>query len=336
MAIALRDKIEPILPNINKYELTPMQGSFPQEKIIFNDNYIEDIVSPFHEREIDYEFNPQIVYPVNSFSLSPGIKSHIGSPAGFYFGNVFLGLNFSSVLAKNFEFESIYTLPMADNFETLSYDPSYTDVYPVRIEVQEYLKKGKYGFDRFLLNYFNHLAKESYAVFSVGHFEQMYSGARFEYLKHKVDSIFSYGFEVSRVRQRDYSKSFLKFKDYSTTTGHINFYAYEPFLDFTIHASVGKYLAKDYGATFEFSKLFPNGLEMGFFFTLTNLSAGEYGEGSFDKGIFFTYPISLFASGPKKGKSKFLYRPLTRDGGSKLDHNLELYEILKTYSKVVY
>ena len=76
-------------------------------------------------------------------------------------------------------------------------------------------------------------------------------------------------------------------------------------------------------------------LKWGIFYPYKS-QAAEFGEGSFDKGVFFSYPLDLFSSGFKKGKSKYLYRPLTRDGGSKLAHGMFLYDILKTYSKVIY
>ena len=41
------------------------------------------------------------------------------------------------------------------------------------------------------------------------------------------------------------------------------------------------------------SRSFKNGTEFGVFFSKTNVSTEEFGEGSFDKGIFFNIPISL-------------------------------------------
>lgn len=335
IAIAYQKKIKQLIPQIDNLELTPMNGSLPLETLQYNGKFEEEIRNPNIYKSEDFAFNPLIKYPVSSFSVTPGIKSHIGSPASFYFGEIFMGVNFSSVLTKHVEFESIYTIPVIDNYEALAYDPGYTDVYPTRIDIQNYLKEGQSGFDRFLFNYFNHMKKKSYLALSFGHFEQMYSGARLEYLYHDVENIFSYGFEISTVRQRAFSKNFFKFKDYSSVTGHINFYIYEPYLDFTIHASVGRYLARDIGGTIEITRSFSNGLEMGAFFTLTDLTSEQFGEGSFDKGVFFSYPLDLFSIGPKKGKSKYLYRPLTRDGGSKLNHGNHLYDILKSHSRII-
>ena len=52
----------------------------------------------------------------------------------------------------------------------------------------------------------------------------------------------------------------------------------------------GRFLAKDSGINFDFSRIFPSGLRMGAFFSLTDISEQEFGEGSFDKGFLFPYP----------------------------------------------
>ena len=57
---------------------------------------------------------------------------------------------------------------------------------------------------------------------------------------------------------------------------------------------------------------------MGAYFTRTNLSKIEYGEGSFDKGVYFDIPFSIFDKNSKKGSNFILIQPLTRDGGAKL------------------
>ena len=68
---------------------------------------------------------------------------------------------------------------------------------------------------------------------------------------------------------------------------------------------------------------------MGAYFTRTNISKIEYGEGSFDKGFYFEMPLSIFNSDANKGVTKFTVQPLTRDGGAKLKTNNPLiYSII--------
>ena len=94
-----------------------------------------------------------------------------------------------------------------------------------------------------------------------------------------------------------------------------------------VQASVGQYLAKDKGGTLDFSRLFDNGLRMGAYFTKTNLSAAEFGEGSFDKGIYFSIPFDAFFTKHSGSIASVLYRPLYRDGGAKLGRAYPLIDL---------
>jgi hypothetical protein len=80
----------------------------------------------------------------------------------------------------------------------------------------------------------------------------------------------------------------------------------------------GRFLAEDSGFSFNFSREFKSGLNMGVFFSLTDISKAEFGEGSFDKGFFFNIPIQVFFDQFSRGSSGFGLRPLTRDGAQPL------------------
>ena len=70
--------------------------------------------------------------------------------------------------------------------------------------------------------------------------------------------------------------------------------------------SYGEYLAGDVGSTIELSRSYSNGMKFGVFASNTDVSAEQFGEGSFDKGIFFNIPTygSLI---------NYTWRPLTKD-----------------------
>ena len=82
------------------------------------------------------------------------------------------------------------------------------------------------------------------------------------------------------------------------------------------------------GVSFDISRRYQSGFTLGAFVTKTNLSAEEFGEGSFDKGFYISIPTSMFYSDFRTGNIVFGLQPLTKDGGSKLiQHNL-LYSLL--------
>lgn len=283
------------------------------------------ILSKYEKSE--YDFNPKVPYPLTNYYFNTSIASHIGSPAGFFFGGLEGNIGIDSVLSNSIELRSVIKFPIFNNFSELSYNPNATNVPQVRTDIQDYLKNNRVIFDQLKINkFFN--SNEQYGLLSIGHFEQMFSGIHFEYLYRPFNKVFAAGFEISSVRKRNYDQKLFSFLDYKTTVGHFNFYLMEPKNRILAHLSYGKYLAKDEGYTLDISRLFRNGSSIGLFFTRTNLSPQEFGEGSFDKGVYFKYPLNIFDESKSDNLfSKFLYRPITRDGGSKLNTSERLFDM---------
>ena len=72
-------------------------------------------------------------------------------------------------------------------------------------------------------------------------------------------------------------------------------------------------------ATFEARRTFDSGFSLGGFFTRTNVSAEDFGEGSFDKGLFFRIPFNGLLPGNTRSAYSTILRPLERDGGRRLE-----------------
>ena len=215
------------------------------------------------------------------------------------------------------------------NFDDLYIPP--VDTYPnqVRSDVKDYLNNfdNRLIVGRSQLDFFHTLSQNNHIQVSAGIFEEMFSGYGMEYLWSKNDLPFAIGFEAFKVYKRDYDLAF-DLLDYSNTTRHINFYydnKQDNFLvPFSLHLSYGEYLAGDKGYTFDLSRRFDNGVVMGGFFTKTDVTAEQFGEGSFDKGVYFKIPIS-------GDWFNFLWRPLTKDPGAKLIRKDNLYRYLRKY-----
>jgi hypothetical protein len=120
------------------------------------------------------------------------------------------------------------------------------------------------------------------------------------------------------VKQRAYPKDF-RFLGYDLVTGHVSAFWASPFynLDFGLHA--GRYLAGDRGYTLEGRRTFDNGFSIGAFFTRTNVSAEDFGEGSFDKGLFLRIPLHLVLPMNTKSGYSTVVRSIERDGGRRLE-----------------
>jgi len=69
------------------------------------------------------------------------------------------------------------------------------------------------------------------------------------------------------------------------------------------------------------------GVRFGAFATFTDVSAEDFGEGSFDKGIFFNIPIY-------GNLINYTWRPLTKDPGAKLVRKHTLHSLLVRFRSI--
>ena len=242
-----------------------------------------------------------------------------------------LMLNYDSefIFSENMFLTTNLKYSIIDNFNDLIYPP--VDTYPnqVRSDVKTYLRELSDGISlgRFEIDYFKSLYKNNHILLTAGILEDMYAGYGFEYLNFDPNNKISFGFEAFKAFKRGYDFDF-ELLDYKNTTYFLNlFYKNRYLFDFDTKVSVGEYLAGDRGVTLEFSRRFKNGVEFGLFASFTDVSTDDFGEGSFDKGIFFTIPL-----GEKQNLSQFMWRPLTKDPGAKLIRKNNLYDIVEKYS----
>jgi hypothetical protein len=154
----------------------------------------------------------------------------------------------------------------------------------------------------------------------------MFAGVGAEWLYRPVSSPFAVGVDVNRVQQRDFNQEF-GLRNYKVLTGHVTAYWDTGWNDVFVRFSVGQYLAKDKGATLDVSRRFQNGVAIGAYATKTNVSAAQFGEGSFDKGIYVQIPFDAIMGRSMGGIANLLWQPLTRDGGAKLNRQFELYDL---------
>ncbi|WP_264214798.1 YjbH domain-containing protein [Leisingera thetidis] len=162
-----------------------------------------------------------------------------------------------------------------------------------------------------------------YARATAGLFESMYGGVSGEVLWKPVNSRLGLGLEANYVVQREFEQRF-GFRDYRTFTGHASAYV-ELDRGYLLQLDAGRYLAGDYGGTVSLNREFDNGFLVGAFFTLTDVSAEDFGEGSFDKGFRFRIPVDWLLGKPSRSGFGLTIRPTQRDGGQRVGVPDRLY-----------
>ena len=181
-----------------------------------------------------------------------------------------------------------------------------------------YLKEGSTGLDSLFLERRGTWHRGlHYRVFG-GILEEMYSGAGGEVLYQPHQSRLAFGASANWVKQRAYDKG-LEHLPYQTITGFVSAYWATPFYNYDAALHVGRYLAKDVGATLEVRRTFDNGWMVGLWATLTDVPFDDFGEGSFDKGMFFRIPLDGLFGGSTRAAYTNRLRPIQRDGGQRLE-----------------
>ena len=259
---------------------------------------------------------------VNTFT-GARFKPFIASREEFFKGALLIENDTEFILRENIFFNTNLKYSVADNFQDLRFPPIDTFPAQVRSDVKQYLKNMDKGIliGRAQLDLHFTPIKNHHFMITGGILEDMFSGIGFEYLNFKQNTNYSFGVEAFKVRKRDYEWGFGHL-DYENTILTANFY-YRNYgiIPFDFKFSAGEYLAGDVGSTIEFSRTFTNGVRFGAFATFTDVSTEQFGEGSFDKGLFFKIPIF--------GNSiSYTWRPLTKDPGSKLIRRNTLHELL--------
>ncbi|MSP83570.1 MAG: YjbH domain-containing protein [Alphaproteobacteria bacterium] len=275
----------------------------------------------------DASWQPEGRYPAFDWSLFPQYRQHIGGPDAFYLFEVWGQLGAEVELLRGLKIKGSSGLSLYSQFDKLKTNAGGR-LPRVRSLLDSYLKNEVRPIVDLYTSYVTGLAPDWYAAVYGGFLEEMYAGVGGEVLYRPFDSRVAVGLDLNHVWQRNFAH-LAGFLGYNVTTGHVSLYYDSPFWDLQGTVRVGRYLAGDIGTTLELSRAFDSGLVLGAFASFTNVSAREFGEGSFDKGFFVSIPIDLFFLRPTKEMVRFAFRPLTRDGGQPLSRPVSLYPLTK-------
>ena len=276
--------------------------------------------------------------PENIAGFFTGVETFwiqtFGNPEAFYLYQG--GLLFSAGYSFDGKTSVAGTIKttLLENFDKFRFtrDAFNTPLHRVRTDVRSYVTNRRNTLENLYLHWHDRIAPNTYAQLYGGYLETMYGGVGGEILYRPVDSNLAFGLDVNYVQQRSYEDDF-SFFDYRVLTGHANIYYQPPFLkDTQVTLNIGRYLAKDKGVTVDFAKRFDSGIVVGAFAAFTNVSAEEYGEGSFTKGFYLSIPIDLFLLKSSKGRGRIPWIPIARDGGQPLIRPINLYNVTEARS----
>ena len=278
-----------------------------------------------------------------NYGFEPHLDQSFGGPESFYIYSLSVIGGASYWFNRHLEVSGSLATSVVDNYDKLNFDapPDGTDNYRVRTLVRAYMRENDVYLNNLQLTWLDRYGQNIYQQVYGGYLESMFAGVGTEILYRKPNSNWAVGADINAIAQRDPSTIFGVFSDdYSIkynskvlakgTTGHVSLY-YEPkwsqLSDTRFRVDFGKFLAADVGTRFDVSKEFDSGVVVGAFASITDMSAEEFGEGSFTKGFYVSIPFDALSLKPTTSRGNFAWQPITRDGGQKLAKRYELFGV---------
>lgn len=273
-------------------------------------------------------------YAGGVFRVFPSFNQILGGPDAFLLYSLGLQLSGDYRINQSTWVVGGVNLRMLDNFDQFKYTAP-SNLPRVRTYQREFVTSSALTLPQLQVTHMQELGGGHYASLYGGLLEPMYGGVGGEWFYRPWQSRWGVGVDVNRVRQRDFRQN-LSFRDYEVSTGHAALYWDTGIQNLHATLSAGRYLAGDVGATIDVKKVFPNGVSLGAWVTKTNVSTEQFGEGSFDKGIYLTLPFDVILPRSSGGSASMAWNPLTRDGGARLSRRFTLDEITRLRSPALW
>lgn len=259
------------------------------------------------------------------WGLSLGYKQNMGGPDNFILYQFLARVNAEYRFNRNSWVRGSLGVDLINNWDKFKLEGT-SELPQVRTNVREYLTTSDVILENLQYTWTRQLHPDVYAMAYTGLLESMFGGVGGELMYRPYGSDWAVGMDANWVKQRGFRQDF-SFRDYSTVTGHVSTYWQTGWWDILAKGSAGRYLAGDYGGTLDLSRRFDNGVTVGAWATRTNVLSEEYGEGSFDKGIYFTFPFDAFFARSTTSSGTLAWSSVTRDGGARLARYYQLYDM---------
>ncbi|HCH0729213.1 TPA: YjbH domain-containing protein [Vibrio parahaemolyticus] len=281
------------------------------------------------------------------WGIAPKLAQTLGNPEAFYLFSVGLSGSASYWITDNLEIGGSLYWDWYNNYNKYNYvtPPDGTDVSRVRTMFRAYSNEHAVTMSNLQLTWFQDYSETMDQQFYAGYLESMFAGIGSEFLYRPKGANWAIGADVNLVSQRDpqsyfgvYDEKWQNVPEYGRPfqvidkgfTGFVSGYYYPQWTflsDLMIQVDFGQFLAGDIGTQLNVSKQFKSGVIAGAFASITDLSADDFGEGSFTKGFYISIPFDIMTVKPSTNRANFSWQPLTRDGGQKLGRKYHLIEL---------
>ncbi|TMH87072.1 MAG: phosphatase PAP2 family protein, partial [Betaproteobacteria bacterium] len=263
----------------------------------------------------------------NVFQVRPTLSSYVNGPNVFQYSLAVL-TTYDRELAERLFLSSGVNAILYENISQ-ALGVNNSTLPHVRSDFGEYAKGPRVRVDHLLLNRVYQPSERTYARLTGGWLEQMYGGIGGQWLYVERGAPWAFDVSVEAVKQRDFDGRF-GFRDYQTVTALAAVHYKLPYQS-TFTVRTGRFLARDYGARFEIKRRFRIGMELGAWYTVTNVvDTGVGNEANYrDKGVFVSIPFEGLLPNDTRLVTGFALSPWTRDPGQMVNSPVDLYQMLE-------
>ena len=263
-----------------------------------------------------------------SLHISPRIQTLINDPSGFFKTAVSLVGTLDYQPWKGGLFATSVRGVLYNN---VSSSVAVSEPCAVRSDFVDYLSDSNPRVTLLAFDQIFELPKDVYGRAAVGAFESMYMGIGGELFRYFGNDKFGVGLESEYVKKRDVDSQF------KAVDGCPGFYT--AFLNLYYHLwpsqgidaglKIGRFLAGDEGVRFDLRRTFKY-FTVGAWYTVTDTSdfVANFNQGYNDKGIYFSFPLSIFFDSDIAGRLNYVLRAFTRDPGSIVLQPRSLYPFM--------
>lgn len=259
------------------------------------------------------------------YNVTPTLMQSLGGIDVLYAYDLRANLNLAYQLGGT-RFDTMISSTIDNNYDKFFIPPATAALPPVRTSIRRYVR-APLRVDAMQLTHFFRLGSEIMGQVYGGQMEFMFGGIGGELLYRPVGQLWGVGLDINRVRQRAPRDPF-EFIDYTVNTGHLTWYqTLDSELGLLAKLSWGHYLGGDRGVTLDVSRRFDSGIVIGALAAKTNVSAKDFGEGSFHKAFYINVPLDLLWVKKSRYREPFNWIPIQRDGGQMVRRLYNLWQI---------
>lgn len=272
-------------------------------------------------------------------TFGPRTMSFFGSSKGKIKGSLLMMADAQGYIADQVYYEILMGYVVASNLEGIRdcdrYNPS--QIINVRTDLINYFQSHTFHVEMAFMQKGWNLTNGWFARLAGGYFEVMYGGVAGEFLYYPVHQPWAIGFSAANVYKRNYyglgfTTRIRKLNGFTPTYQHyigyqyfLNlYYDFKPVnMDFEVN--IGQFLARDMGARALVTRYYPSGMQLYFWYTLTNKKDYVNGHRYHDRGIGITFPLDIFLNKSSRTMLGYGMAFWLRDVGAMAATGIPLY-----------